>query len=161
MGSFIDLPSRPSRKEDSSVLAKIPKKAAPVAKGAGNSLLDRISRIVSVVDKTLGGYSETYKCVTDAKYFESYIDKVIENGDVAIDTETNNSLDTTTCIIAGFSMYTPSMPPIYVPLNHISYITMAPLNNMISMEFVTQQFQRLVDNAIKIIWFHASFTLEL
>jgi hypothetical protein len=42
----------------------------------------------------------------------------VENGVIAVDTETNNSLEPLTCKIMGLCLYTPGMKATYIPMNH-------------------------------------------
>lgn len=56
----------------------------------------------------------------DTQEYFDYINVCVENGIVAIDTETTG-LDPISDKIVGMSLYTPDKDPVYIPLHHISY----------------------------------------
>ena len=76
------------------------------------------------VNRTLSKYSENITCIYTREDFTKYIDKVLENGIVAIDTETLGTrtdiekpgTDPFTCRIAGLCLYTPDMKAAYIPV---------------------------------------------
>lgn len=160
MGLF-DLPNiANSKNSDKSILNKTTKKVnPPIIKGKG-SLLDKINQITSEVDTKLGEYISKYECIrTESKLIE-YIDKCIENGICALDTETtglNPMLDT----IVGFSLYTPNQKGVYIPLNHIDYIDKSKVKNQLSQEFCKQQLDRLKNSNVKMIMFNAKFDIRV
>ena len=49
----------------------------------------------------------------------------------------------------------------YIPINHIDYVTNAKVSNQLSKEFCKQQLQRLVDNNVKLIMFNAKFDIRV
>ena len=63
--------------------------------------------------------------------------------------------------IVGFSLYTPGLKAVYIPINHIDYITNAKVSNQLSKEFCKEQLQRLVDNKVKLIMFNAKFDIRV
>ena len=69
---------------------------------------DRLRYISSEVNKTLGRYKDFVKVIRDESEFNEYIDFAIKRGVIALDTETNNSLDPLTCKIMGGCIYSPS-----------------------------------------------------
>lgn len=130
------------------------------SKVGGNDLLKTVNSIKALVAGSLGKYADSYLCIRDEKELEAYIDKCIEDGVCAIDTETT-SLDPITTTIAGFSIYSPSQKAAYIPINHHSYMTLTKLENQISEQFCKQQLQRLEDNGVKIIMFNAKFDIRV
>ncbi|HUM44860.1 MAG TPA: DNA polymerase, partial [Fervidobacterium sp.] len=86
------------------------------------------------------------------------ITKAIEDGELAIDTETNG-LDFGEMVIAGLCLYSPSQTGAYVPLNHVNYITMTKLDGQLSEQFVVKQLTRLKDT--KLIFFNAKFDIRV
>lgn len=86
------------------------------------------------------------------------IDKFIENGIGAIDTETT-SLDPITTTLAGVCLYTPGYKAAYVPVNHVSYMTGMPIKGQISAEIVKRELQRLIDAKVKLICLIAILTV--
>lgn len=158
---LFSIPGIPAtREQDKNILSKTTKKPSKVVAKAGMSLQERISRIKSLVAEHLGEYKEKYDCIRDAEELNAYITDCIINGEVAIDTETtglNPMLDD----IVGFSLYTPNKKAVYIPINHIDYMTNAKVSNQLNKEFCRQQLQRLKDNAVKLIMFNAKFDIRV
>ena len=158
---LFNLPGIPSTKETDKLItsktAKKPKKA--VAK-AGMSLVERISNIKRLVEQNLGEYKEKYDCIRENTILHFYINECIKNGICSIDTETtglNPMLDD----IVGFSLYTPGQKAVYIPINHIDYITNAKVSNQISKDICKEELQRLADNNVKLIMFNAKFDIRV
>lgn len=82
------------------------------------SIQDKLSIINENVNKTLGIYKDSTIVIKSKLQLLEYIDKAWENGIIAVDTETNNSLDPFTCKIMGLCLYTPGLDNAYVPINH-------------------------------------------
>lgn len=130
------------------------------AGGKKGDVMSRINSINTMVTKELGKYAEMYIVIREIEELKNYIDKCIENGICAIDTETSG-LDPMRCNLAGISIYTPGMPGAYIPVNHVSYVTGLPVANLIPEELIREQFQRLVDNEVKCIFFNAKFDIRV
>ena len=119
-----------------------------------------INNIKHVVSKNLGKYEDKYEAIRTEQDLISYIDSCIDNGVVALDTETT-SLDVMSLTIAGFSLFTPGQKAVYVPINHLSYVSGVKIKNQLSAEFCGEQLQRLVDNNVKVIFFNANFDIRV
>lgn len=158
---LFNIPGIPSTKEsDKKILNKSIKKASKVVAKAGKSLSERINAIKRTVEENLGEYKEKYDCIRNIEELEEYIDKCIKNGIAAIDTETtglNPMLDN----IVGFSLYTPNEKAVYIPINHIDYITNAKVNNQIPVEKIKIQLQALKNAQVKLIMFNAKFDIRV
>ena len=129
-------------------------------KGSGN-LFNKIKSISDLVQNKLGKYKDSYDVIrNEPEKLHNYIDACIANGYCAIDTETTG-LDPMLDDIVGFSIYTPNQKAVYVPLNHISYITMLKADNQLDMSVVSNELQRLEDNNVKIIMFNAPFDIRV
>ena len=162
--ALFNLPqSRSNRAKDSKTLTKgstIKTNKTITIKGGG-TLADKIASISVLVESKLGKYKNDYDVIRDEpEKLHDYISACIKSGYVSIDTETTG-LDPMLDDIVGFSLYTPGQKAVYVPLNHISYVTQIKSNNQINIEVVTSEFQRLVDNAVKIIMFNAPFDIRV
>lgn len=70
------------------------------------SLEERITYITSEVLRILGRYRENTVVIRTREQLHSYIDAAIAAGIIAVDTETNNSLDPLTCQLMGPCIYT-------------------------------------------------------
>ena len=160
MGLF-DLPNLPSNKDsDKSILNKTSKRVKqPVFKGGG-TLLDKINQITKEVESKLGDYKDRYKCIRTEEELTTYINKCIENNICALDTETMG-LDPMLDDIVGFSLYTPTLPAAYIPINHIDYVSNSKLDNQLSKEFCKQQLDRLAEHKVKMIMFNAKFDIRV
>ena len=115
-----------SAKQAKSLLKKIekPKKTEQqILKSKNTSIEDKLNIIYNNVNRILGVYKENTLVIKDKETLSNYIDKAIENNIIAIDTETNNSLDPLTCKLMGPCLYTPEMKNAYIPINHVDYRT--------------------------------------
>ena len=83
------------------------------------SLKEKMGLIAENVYRILGTYKNNTTVIKNKNDLTSYIDAAIKNGVIAIDTETNNSLDPLTCKLMGFCIYTPGQKNAYVPINHV------------------------------------------
>ena len=161
MKGLFQLPPRSTKAGDLSLVNKLTK-PTPASRGVtvrqGKGIMERMPSIRAMANRYLGQYADIYKVIQDEKELEDYITKAIEDGELAIDTETNG-LYFGEMIIAGLCLYSPSQAGVYVPLNHVSYITMAKLDGQLSEQFVAEQLARLVDT--KLIFFNAKFDIRV
>lgn len=157
MKQLLKVPEIRSVAQDKAILNKGKKKSPTSVKGGGG-IASRIDLIVSTVTKYLGKYEEFYKCVQAANDLNAYIDQCISDGICAIDTETTG-IDPLVDDIVGFSVCCPTYRdrPIYVPLNHISYVTGQKVANQIAIEIVKNALERLRIAGTKIVMFNAVF----
>ena len=156
MGLF-DLGGRGNKATDSKLANKLKSKsqiAGAVRLTGGSSLMDMIKTSVALAQKHLHEYKDKYDLITTYEQLVDYVDAIVENGVYAIDTETT-SLDPITTTIAGFSLYTPGKKGVYVPLNHVSYITYVKVDNQIEMEQAREQLSRI--KHINAITFNGKF----
>ena len=87
------------------------------------SLDEKLKIITEEVNRRLGKFKYNTKVIYEKEDLNEYLNQCIKNGIVSIDTETNNSIDPITCKIMGLCLYTPGMPQVYVPINHVNYET--------------------------------------
>lgn len=123
------------------------------------SLPEKLNLINSEVLRVLGRFKENTVCIYGKQELSEYIDKAIENGITALDTETNNSLDPITCKLMGTCIYTPGMKNAYVPINHVDYKTGKRLENQCTEADIKEQLDRLKDT--KTIFHNAKFDYEV
>lgn len=152
-----------SFEEDKSVLDKIksPKKIASRKNTKSFSLADKLINIQNEVYKILGKHAQDTLVITKREELTKYIDKAIFNGIIAIDTETNNSLDPLTCKLMGPCLYTYNQKQVYIPINHVDINTREKLQNQLTENDVREEFQRLVNNNVKIVMHNASFDIRV
>lgn len=158
--ALFDIPKRTTKENDLALAKKslTKQKSVPTVKGGG-SIVNRISRIVAEVETKLGKYRDESMLIRDEQTLIDYIDASIRQGIIAIDTETTG-LDPLLDDIVGICIYTPGQKTAYIPLKHIDYITHEPIGNQLSIEFVREQFERLVDAKPEILMFNADFDIR-
>ena len=112
------------------------------------SLKDKLELITNEVIRILGVYKESTVVIKTKQELVEYIDKAIINGEIAIDTETNNSLEPLTCKLMGPCIYTPGMKNAYIPLNHVNPDTNERLDWQLTENDIAEQFARLTNTNI-------------
>lgn len=138
-------------------LTAMPKKNSVASKKL--SISERLELIKKLVFETLGKYEDATQVIQTRFELTSYIDKAIENGIIAIDTETNNSLDPITCKLMGPCIYTPGLNNVYIPLNHVDPNTNERLPQQLSEHDIAEEFSRLSNT--KIIMHNGKFDYEV
>ena len=123
------------------------------------SIEDKLILIRNEVMRILGGYKDDTITIKTKEELVKYIDKSIENGIIAIDTETNNSLDPLTCKLMGPCIYTPGMKNAYIPINHVDLHTRERLSWQLTEEDIKEQFERLSNT--KIIMHNGKFDYKV
>ena len=139
----------PEKKQDvKKIVEKVnsPKKASVTKRVKSSkqiSVDDKLAEIKENVLKILGRYKSNTQVIRSREDLTKYIDSAIANGEIAIDTETNNSLDPLTCKLMGPCIYTPGQKNAYIPINHIDYKTGNLLENQLTESDVLEEFSRL------------------
>lgn len=128
-------------------------------KSKGVPLNEKLNLIRANVYKILGKYKDDTIVIDTREALTSYIDTAINNGVIAIDTETNNSLDPYTCKIMGGCIYTPGLKNAYIPINHINPTTGERLNKQLTEKDLKEEFSRLSNT--KIIMHNAPFDIKV
>jgi len=140
--------------------SKTSQKATTLIRG-GSSLLGRINQIRAVVEKNLGQFKDDYVIIRNQDELHDYFAKCVNNGVVAIDTETTG-LDPILDSIVGLCLYTPNEKAVYVPINHTSYVTGARVDNQLTEQDVAEEFDTIIhDTNIEIIMFNAKFDMRV
>lgn len=125
------------------------------------SLSERLEIIKSRVLEILGRHIEDTQVIYSREDLHKYIDASIKNDIIAIDTETNNSLDPLTCKLMGGCIYTYNQKQAYIPINHVDVNTGKRLENQLTEQDIKEEFQRLVDAKTKIVMHNASFDIRV
>lgn len=125
------------------------------------SLEDKLKLIETEVMRVLGHYKPNTLVIHSREELTRYIDKCIENKVIAIDTETNNSLDPITCLLMGGCIYTPGEKNCYIPVNHRNYMTKERLSWQVTEQDIREEFQRLLDTNVKIIMHNGKFDYQV
>jgi len=123
------------------------------------SLDDRLSIITENVLKILGKYKDDTLVIKTRDELHSYINQAISNKAIAIDTETDNSLDPLTCKLMGPCIYTPGLKNAYIPINHINKDSRERLDWQLTEQDIYEEFDRLDD--CKIIMHNGKFDYQV
>lgn len=122
---------------------------------------EKMAIIRENVIRILGVYANDTLVIKTKEQFVEYIDKALKNGVIAIDTETNNSLDPLTCLLMGPCIYTPGMKNAYIPINHVNYQTNERLSWQLTEKDVAEQFHRLTEANTTIIMHNGKFDYQV
>ena len=163
MKSLFNLPPTRSTKDEDIAIAKKAKKSskkAPSTVRGGGGLVTKIANIKAKVLKELGQYESETLIIRDELELSTYISKAIAYGEIAIDTETNG-LDPLIDACVGVCLYVPNEKAVYIPINHVSYITMARVDNQLTADVVAKYLKLLDDNLVRIIMFNAVFDIRV
>ena len=125
------------------------------------SLQDRLAIINEKVIKILGKQRHNTIVIRSLNDFSDYIDKAIAAGRIAVDTETNNSLDPITCKLMGLCLYVPGEKQAYIPINHINNDTGDLLPNQLTEADCKAQLQRLLDAGTFIVMHNGKFDYKV
>lgn len=160
---FDDMPtSRSSKGADKNVIKRANnKKSAPVSiKGGG--IIETVQSISALVESRLGKYKDeyVYYMADDEAAFKDYIYNIIQKGDCSIDTETTG-LDPIRDNIVGLSLYSKGQKGLYIPLHHISYISMRDIEGQLDSKLVAEQLQLLVDKGVKFKYYNSPFDIRI
>ena len=104
---------------------------------------EKLDVITKNVYRVLGSYASSTVVIYTKEDFVKYIDYAISVGAIAVDTETNNSLDPTTCKLMGLCLYTEGQKNAYIPINHVDPYTGERLSPQLTEEDVKEQLSRL------------------
>lgn len=138
--------------------ASKPKTIQQILKSKVVPIKDKLSLIKNEVLRVLGVYKENTVCIRSRTELHRYIDVAIANDVIAIDTETNNSLDPLTCLLMGACIYTPGEKNAYIPINHTD-LDNNLLPNQLSESDIKEEFDRLKET--KIIMHNGKFDYEV
>lgn len=122
-------------------------------------LNEQLRNIRNNVLRILGVYKDNTIVIRTIDDLHRYIDAAIENGIIAVDTETNNSLQPITCKLMGPCIYTPGQKNAYIPINHIDPQTRELLPNQLTEDDIKREFERLSN--VKIIMHNGKFDYQV
>lgn len=98
--------------------------------------------------------------IESKEQLHDYVTKLIESGYAGIDTETTG-LDRVHDWIVGSSLYYPGGVEVYIPNKHLVPLFDQPYKNQLSYEDVHEEFQRIADSNVKLIFANADFDLAM
>ena len=125
------------------------------------SLESKLIEIDKEVNRVLGSQKNNILVVKTKEEFHNYITECINNNIVAIDTETNNSLDPVTCKIMGLCLYTYNQKQAYIPINHRNPKTKERLTFQLTEHDIYDELKRIVDSKVFIVMHNGKFDYEV
>ena len=125
------------------------------------TISERLNIITKKVNDVLSSQRNFTKIIKTKEELKEYIDKAIASGFMAIDTETNNTLDYLNCKIMGACLYVAKEKQVYVPINHVDVITNERLSWQLTEKDLKEEFKRLIDNNVKLIFHNYKFDYQV
>lgn len=125
------------------------------------SLEEKLKFVTENVYKVLGKQKGNILVIYDKNEYIEYIQKCIQRGRIAIDTETNNSLDPVTCNLMGLCLYAPGEKQAYIPCNHRDFRTKERLENQLTEADIREGLQMIKDSKILTVWHNAKFDYQV
>lgn len=126
-----------------------------------SELFETLKEIEKEVLRVLGRHKSNVEIITNAETLYNYVSACINAGVIAIDTETNNSLDPLTCKLIGLCLYAPGIKQAYIPINHRDPITKNRLPKQLTEEAVNKELKRILDSGITIVMHNGKFDYEV
>lgn len=153
---------RNTKAQDTIIAKKSNKRATNVVTVKRDGLLGRINEIIATLDSYIGKYKDLCEVISTTERLNEYIGNCIRNGIVAIDTETTG-LNPLVDKCVGISLYTLNEKWVYIPINHVSYITGVRSEGQLTEEQVRKAFAVLTLNkaSVDIIMFNANFDIRV
>ncbi len=158
MGSLFNISNvRSDKKSDLTLLKKT--KLSKIKLKKGETTLDKIKDIKENIQAEFRDVISNFEAIRDAEDLNIY-GKSIVGKLLAIDTETTG-LNPMVDDIIGLSLYDGIGKAVYIPINHVNYITTKKLDNQISKEELKKFFEQLILNDIKFVFFNAVFDYRI
>lgn len=117
----------------------------------------QLNTIKEHVNETLSVYKDNVRVIKSVEELHQFIDKAIANKVIALDTETDHSLDPLTATLMGACLYTPGDKAVYVPVNHWDYKTQIRWEWQCTEEDIKRELDRLKPAGVKVIYHNADF----
>ena len=151
------------KKINSEKKASIELDAEKAVKSKKLSIDDKLVIVKQKVLETLGKQIENIVVLRTKEELHQYINKGLEIGRIAIDTETNNSLDPITCKLMGLCLYVKGEKQAYIPVNHINKETGVKLENQVNEKDIEDELNYLITNKgnCKSIFHNGKFDYEV
>ena len=150
---FGDVLIEVSRDSDKMLLNKLRKPLKPQVSRGVVEIYEEVERVFAKV-RTLLTYIEDFELVTSQTRLQQYLNKIKDNGVVAIDTETTG-LDVINDKLVGISLYTKGENPIYIPMAHDYF------DNNVSYDMMRQFLQVIKDKKIKVLMHNSRFDVRV
>lgn len=155
---LFDIQKTSTVSQDTALLKKSKKRASSITttKSSSGNLVNKINAIKAEVETHLGKFADETIIIQDEQTLSYYIDRCIDNGICAIDTETTG-LDPLQDELVGIGIYTPGEKTAYIPVGHMSYVTGQKVKNQLPLDIVGKYLAKL---NIDIDMFNAPFDIR-
>lgn len=159
---FCNVSARKTQEAQKKALEMLSKKSSKkqVAKVVPKSISGKVQLAKEMSKEVFADKLDRLELLDNENKIREYVDCVITNGIVAVDTETNG-LDRIDGKIAGVCLYTPGQKGVYIPVRHESFMTGIELKTNISPEFMHEQFERMNKSNIKYVLHNAKFDMHI
>lgn len=159
---FCNVSARKTQEAQKKALEMLSKKSSKkqVAKVVPKSISGKVQLAKEMSKEVFADKLDRLELLDNENKIREYIDCVITNGIIAVDTETNG-LDRIDGKIAGVCLYTPGQKGVYIPVRHESFMTGIELKTNISPEFMHEQFERMNKSNIKYVLHNAKFDMHI
>lgn len=125
------------------------------------SLEHKLELITNEVNRVLGKQKDNVVCLRSREELHEYISQAISFGRIAIDTETNNSLEPITCKLMGLCLYFPGAKQAYIPVNHRNKDTKELLPNQVTEKDIKEELQRVYDANTFVVTHNGKFDYQV
>lgn len=125
------------------------------------SLKEKLDLITTEVLRVLGKQRDNIVVIKNKEQYIEYIQNAIKRGKIAVDTETNNSLDPITCKLMGLCLYYPGAKQAYIPVNHRNWETKERLDWQLTEADIREGLQLLIDSNIEEEYHNGKFDREV
>lgn len=159
---FCNVSARKTQEAQKKVLEMLNKKSnkKQVGKVVPKTISGKVQLAKDMSEEVYKNRLNQLQLLDNYEHIEDYITCAIENGIIAVDTETNG-LDRIDGKIAGVCLYTPGQKGVYIPIRHESYMTGIELQINISKDFMKEQFERMNEAGVKYILHNAKFDMHI
>ena len=157
--ALFNVPKRAGREQDKAVAKRVRSRKVVSTTVKGGGLLAQINQIKATVEKNLGQFKDDYEIITTKDRLKEFINICISNDIISIDTETTG-LDPITDKIVGLCLYTPNEKAVYVPINHVSYVTGLRVDNQLTEKEVANVLEDIATMGTYVVMFNAKFDIR-
>lgn len=136
-------------------------KAGKLLKSNKLSRAEKVAIVEERIIQVLGRQRKNIVVIKTKEQLMDYVLLAIKSGRIAIDTETNNSLDPVTCKLMGTCLYYPGGKQAYIPHNHISLKTGERLDWQLTEQDMADALEKIVNSGITIVMHNGKFDYEV
>lgn len=122
---------------------------------------EKLKLVKDKVLEILGKQVNNTLVITNREELHFYLDKAIKYGRIAVDTETNNSIDPITCKLMGLCLYVKGEKQVYVPINHINRQTGERLKNQLNEKDIHEELNYIINKGCKFIFHNGKFDYKV